>query len=62
MNAARRKKLATVVEMLEEVISEEQEAFDNMPYSLQDGERGQTMEDGISVLEDAKTEIEDFDI
>ena len=48
MNAARRKRLAEAVDMIasakeiiEEVKEEEQEAFDNMPESLQGSERGE---------------------
>ena len=36
---------------------EEQEAFDNMPESLQDSERGEQMNDCIDMLDDAVDEI-----
>ena len=59
MNKARRKELSRVVELIEEarellevIKDEEQEAFDNMPESLQYSERGETMEEYISVMED----------
>ena len=38
---------------------EEQEAFDNMPESLQDSERGQTMYENIDNLESATSDLED---
>jgi Mg2+ and Co2+ transporter CorA len=37
---------------------EEQEAYDNMPVSLQDGERGQDMSESIDRMEEAHTDIE----
>lgn len=58
MNKARRKRLGQIVEELEEVISEEEEAFEGMPESLQGTEKGEAMEENISVLESAKDEIE----
>ena len=57
MNAARRKRLAEAVDLIasakeniEEVKEEEQEAFDNMPESLQGSERGEEMEGFIEDL------------
>lgn len=40
----------------------EQEAFDNLPESLQMGDRGQAMEEAISNLEDAESELDNIDI
>lgn len=66
MNAARRKTLndavatlITVRELIESVRDEEQEAFDNLPESMQQGEKGEKMESAISGLEDADTAIEE---
>lgn len=66
MNKARRKWLGEIIDKLEEqkmeldsLIEEEQEAYDNMPESLQDGERGQAMSDIISDLETERDSIED---
>jgi len=67
MNAARRKILALGIERLAEaqqllteagdsfetVRDEEQEYFDNMPESIQSGEKGQAAEELISRLEEA---------
>lgn len=59
MNKQRRKEIAKAIdlieqarEILEAVLDEEQEAFDNMPESLQCSERGETMEEYISTIED----------
>ncbi len=67
MNKARRKILAKINEKLEQlkeelqldVIDVEQEAFDNMPESLQYSEKGDRMEDIISTLLDAVSNIEE---
>lgn len=38
---------------LQDVLAEEAEAYDNMPDSLRDSERGQISDESISLLEDA---------
>lgn len=71
MNNKRRKEIANVIRKIESVVSdilaEEEEAFDNMPESLQYSERGDmsqeaqdnlscavdSLEEAISYLEDA---------
>lgn len=60
MNKDRRKRIAEIHakmtelrDMLEEILEEEQEAFDNMPESLQSSERGENMETVIYNLEEA---------
>lgn len=57
MNAQRRKRIASVEallsqarDLLEEIASEEYEAFENLPDSLQDSERGFRMQDIIDAL------------
>ncbi|HUS37342.1 MAG TPA: hypothetical protein VM680_18490 [Verrucomicrobiae bacterium] len=64
MNAARRKSLEAIWAAIDQqrqelatIIAEEQEAFDNLPESLQ-GEKGQAMEEGISTLTDAEGELD----
>ena len=66
MNKARRKELSRILELidtarvaLEQVLEDEQAAFDNMPESLQDSERGEIMSDGISAMEDLLYSLED---
>ena len=72
MNKLRRKELANVVAMLEEldalrgqirdrvaaVMDEEQEALDNMPESLQDSEKGQQMQEYIDTMENVTGELD----
>lgn len=66
MNKQRRKWLQDIIDALENqkqeiesLTMEEQEAFDNMPESLQDSERGQTMYENIDNLESATSDLED---
>lgn len=65
MNKKRRKKLEqaqimldNAVSILEDVQEEEQEAYDNMPESFQEGEKGEKAQSAISSLEDAVSSIE----
>lgn len=76
MNKARRKDLAQVVRMLEEldalreeirerlasVQEEEEEAFDNLPESLQESERGEQMKEYIYTMEEVTGELDLFDV
>ena len=64
MNKDRRKrlegiyeKLIEIYEELDAIIDEEQEAYDNMPESLQDSEKGERMYEGIDSLESARDDI-----
>lgn len=66
MNANRRKELNKAISALESIketidrlTEEEQEAFDNMPESLQESERGTKAEEAISNLTDASCYITD---
>lgn len=65
MNNARRKSLTAAVELLNEALSiieecrdEEQEYYDNMPESFQNGEWGETASSAIDMMEIAISEIE----
>lgn len=65
MNAARRKIISTAISSLEQIISdletardEEQEAFNNMPESLQQGEQGQASEVAGNNLDSAVSNIQ----
>lgn len=70
MNNPRRKKieetlenLAILREMIETIMEEEQEAYDNLPESLQEGTRGCAMQDAIDALDGALCscdEIEEY--
>jgi hypothetical protein len=66
MNKDRRKliqqawdKLAEVREEIEAIKNDEQDAYDNLPESLQQGERGEAMYDAIDYLESACESIEE---
>lgn len=66
MNNARRKQIDAIISKMEEskselenLLEEEQEAYDNMPDSLQDSERGEKAQEAISNLEDAISGIDD---
>lgn len=65
MNAQRRTAINKIIGSLNENLSElqniaqeEQEAFDNMPESLQGGERGQKCEEAAQAIQEAADEIE----
>lgn len=51
--------LMTLKEDIDELTTEEQEAFDNLPEGLQQAEKGQDMEQAVSTLEDASSSLED---
>ncbi len=75
MNADRRKRLQAVIDQinaaasilesakgdLEDIKGEEQEAFDNMPESFQQGERGQASESAIDNMDTALDGLPDLD-
>ena len=50
-----------IVSDLESVRDAEQESFDNLPESLQDGERGQDMQSAIDNLDNALQDLESLD-
>lgn len=65
MNAKRRKAIEKISEQLEElqaaiqeIKDEEEEAYDNLPESLQDGEKGDIMQEAIEYLDNADSFIE----
>lgn len=66
MNKARRKWLEDIIGKLEEqkdelyqLYEEEQEAYDNMPESLQESERGQIASEFVDSLETEHESLED---
>lgn len=66
MNKARRKRLgkvfdkcAEILEILEAVKEEEDEAYENLPDSFRDGERGEEMQGYIEMIDEATGYIED---
>ena len=65
MNKARRKaieeiidQLGTLKEQIECISEEEQEAYDNLPESIQYAERGEAMSDTISDIDSAIGDLE----
>jgi flagellar hook-basal body complex protein FliE len=67
MNKQRRDRLNKIVSALEELKSqiddicgEEQEAYDGMPESFQNGDKGDAMQNAISELESASSSIDDI--
>ena len=68
MNKARRNRIADVQTQLEalkqeidSILAEEQEAYDNLPDSLQESERGEAMQEAIDALESAVSSCEEVD-
>ena len=64
MNKMRRKEVENVIEILndavcqlESIVSDEQDAFDNLPEGLQCSERGEGMEENVNDMEDAVSTI-----
>lgn len=65
MNKARRKAIREVVAKLESLrdeveslLNEEQDYYDNMPESFQNGDKGQAASDAISYMESASGYID----
>lgn len=65
MNKARRKaiqdviaKLETLRDEVESLLNDEQDYYDNMPESFQDGDKGQAASDAISYMESASGYID----
>lgn len=76
MNAERRKRIDAVIESINKIkeqfvdlrceISDikdgEEEAMNNLPESMQDGDRGQAMQDSIDAIDEAYSAIMDDSI
>lgn len=54
--------LETVKEALQDVLNEEQEAYDNLPEGLQESYRGQQMQEYIDALEGVVDSLGELDI
>lgn len=66
MNATRRKEIDALIEQMNAIIAKanslseaEQEAYDNLPESFQDSERGEMMENAINNLDTAIASLEE---
>lgn len=62
MNADRRKKLDQIKNDLQLVIEDEQAAYDNLPESFQNGEKGDAMQTAIDSMQTALDELEGMDV
>lgn len=67
MNKERRQRIGKIIEKLEDIAAElvvladeERDAFDNLPESLQYGERGEAMEAAADELEDVSGEVSEL--
>lgn len=65
MNKARRTRIQKLADQLEnlkiefeDILDEEEGAYDNMPESFQESEKGQAMQDGIYSLEEILENLE----
>lgn len=65
MNDKRRKELNKIylelhlrVGQLDDLLNEEQDAYDNLPEPLQNAEKGEQMQECIDALDQAKSELE----
>jgi hypothetical protein len=68
MNDTRRKAIAKAIGsiseargLLEEILGDEQSAYDNLPLSIQDGERGERMAEVLSEIENAVDDLENLE-
>lgn len=76
MNAKRRKELKAIITRLEaleslrqeirdelyEILDQEQDALDSMPESLQEGERGQKMQEYIEIMDSVHDDLDCMEI
>lgn len=53
---------AEAIDQLSEIRDEEQEAYDNLPESLQESERGENMQNCIDALEYFMSDLENMEI
>ena len=67
MNKDRRNRIAKLIGEfealqgeIEDIHAEEEDAFNNLPESLQDGERGQAMQQAVDSLDNAKNALEEL--
>lgn len=53
------KKVAEAMEILEGVVEEEKESYENLPDNFRDGDRGEEMQGYIEMLEEAYGYLDD---
>lgn len=59
LNAAQ-EKIENAKDIISDVYSEEDEAYDNLPESVQDSDRGEAMAENVDTLDTAHSELEDI--
>ena len=60
MNKQRRNKIQKAIDLLDEVITDEQDAYDNMLENLQESEKSESMDEGLDTLDEAKGLLEEL--
>ncbi len=60
MNKDRKKRLSKIWSLLEEIKDEEQEAFDNLPESMQYTEKGESMEQNIDEIDEVMERLNEI--
>ena len=58
MNKDRRERLRRIVEDLESIRDEEQEALDNLPEAIGYGERGEAMLEAVDAIDEARDTLD----
>ena len=53
---------AELIEMIEEIKNDEEEAYENLPESLQETDRGEAMQEAIDNLDNAQGDLDLIDI
>lgn len=53
--------ISEIMELLEDLINEEQEKYDNLPYSKQGSEYGEKLEENIELLQNVFDALEEVD-
>ena len=59
MNKARRASLQKALDLISAAKEEEEEAFENLPESLQESERGEAMQENFDQLEEIQGILEE---
>ncbi len=60
MNQERRNKIQKTIDLLDDVITDEQDAYDNMPENLQETTKGDAIQTALDELQDAKDILEEI--
>ena len=68
MDKERRERISEAVglihqarEILEEVLDEEQKCYESLPEGMQNGEKGEQMQENMEIIEDVLACLEDVD-